>query len=65
MKAGDELVFNGRPVRVTVVNADAGTVCVMYLDHVNLYGHGDREHDIPIPSLDGQDWACDFTEDPP
>lgn len=62
---GDEFTLDDRPVRVIAVNADSATFCVMYLDNLDAYGHGDRRHDIPWPEIVGQQWACDYTEEEP
>jgi hypothetical protein len=59
---GEEVVIDGRPARVTAVDAEAQTFCVMFVDDVNEFGHGSRRHDISVAELAGQQWSCDFTD---
>jgi|GEM_PF-3866679 hypothetical protein len=61
-RPGDEVTVYDRPARITAVNVEASTFCVVWLDTQTNGYEGDRSHDIPWPVLVGQNWACDYTE---
>lgn len=61
----DGLDGDVRVVRVTAINDEAQTACVVYADTAQGSYEGDRAHGLPWSVLGGQEWACDYTEDEP